>query len=146
MSRGRRGTAHAPDGTRARADDLRVGSRDRKFVSNDVHGFVITQGTDTIEEPAYLLDLVLAGDAPIVVTGQPGGARRGCLVVFADDAYAARHGVPIVIAARRRCRARVADQPSVRSRRFESNVVVRPCRMIDRVQCFARWTPLNRPR
>jgi L-asparaginase len=83
------------------------------LMAPDVDGVVVTHGTDTLEETAYLLDLTVHGDKPIVCTGSmrqlgrpgydgvgnlanairlavlPEARGMGILVVFGDRIYAA---------------------------------------------------------
>jgi L-asparaginase len=87
----------------------------RRAVARGAAGVVLSQGTDTLEEAAFLIDSVWDEDAPFVVTGAmrnptlpgadgpanlhaaiqvaaAGSARsRGALVMFLDEIHAARH-------------------------------------------------------
>lgn len=51
------------------SDVVELSNRIRLEVSAGVDGFVITQGTDTLEETAFLLDRLLSLEVPLVVTG-----------------------------------------------------------------------------
>ncbi len=87
----------------------------RKVLQDDsVAGIVVTHGTATLEETAYLMDLTVGGDKPIVITGaqrnsdekdpdgprnllyatmvaaHPEAAGRGVLVALGSGIYAAR--------------------------------------------------------
>ena len=50
------------------------------FAKNEADGIVITHGTDTQEETAYFLDLVVTSDKPVVLTG----SMRASTAISAD--------------------------------------------------------------
>src|SRR5690606_11057368 len=56
---------------------LQLGAEvDRLLADDAIHGIVITHGTDTLEETAYFLNLVIKSRKPVVVVGamRPGSA------------------------------------------------------------------------
>ena len=97
-------------------DDIaELAARLRQETEAGAEGIVITQGTDTLEETAFLLDLLYREEVPVVLTGamrnptmagadgpanllaavrtaaSPEARGRGVLVVFADEIHVARH-------------------------------------------------------
>ncbi|MBR9977692.1 MAG: asparaginase [Bacteroidetes bacterium] len=75
-------------------------SRNR-FRRNDIEGVIITHGTDTLEESAYFLDLVLDTEKPVLLVGSMShaedtewdGARDRSLCPGSDCDGAAEWGV-----------------------------------------------------
>lgn len=96
------------------ADIEAVGHEVRERIAAGADGVVVVQGTDTIEESAFVLDLLLNTDRPVVVTGamrnasqsgadgpanllaavqvasSPRVAGLGVIVVLNDELHAAR--------------------------------------------------------
>jgi L-asparaginase len=97
-------------------DDLiSVASLLNDKLAGNTAGAVVIQGTDTIEETAFVLDRLVAGDRPVIVTGamrgpeaagadgpanllastivaaSPKAIGRGVLVVLNDEIHAARY-------------------------------------------------------
>ncbi|MDT0307518.1 asparaginase [Streptomyces sp. DSM 44917] len=95
-------------------DVAELAGRVEKAGAEGFAGVVITQGTDTLEETSFLLDLLYRGEAPVVLTGamrhpgiagadgpanllaavrtaaSPVARHLGVLVVFNDEIHAAR--------------------------------------------------------
>ncbi|MFO0993357.1 MAG: asparaginase [Hyphomicrobiales bacterium] len=96
------------------ADLIRLASAIKVAIAHGAQGIVISQGTDTLEESAFALDLLWGGDEPVVMTGAmrnasmtgPDGPANleaafcvaghekarscGVLVVINDEIHAAR--------------------------------------------------------
>lgn len=51
------------------ADIIALALEIERAVTGGADGIVVAQGTDTLEETSFALDLLWAGDAPVVVTG-----------------------------------------------------------------------------
>jgi L-asparaginase len=103
-----------PSGDLTMSDLLELVGAIRRDIDEGAQGIVVTQGTDTLEEVAFALDLLLDSRVPVVVTGamrnaslpgsdgpanllaaiqvaaSPDAGKLGALVVFNDEIHAAR--------------------------------------------------------
>jgi L-asparaginase len=104
-----------PSGDLALRDLAELSAEINKRFTDGINGVVVTQGTDTIEETSFALELLVRGPQPVVVTGamrnptlagpdgpanllaavqvaaSPAAAGLGTLVVLNDEIHAARY-------------------------------------------------------
>lgn len=101
----------------------------RSEVERGVQGVILTQGTDTLEETAYFLDLLWPFDVPLVMTGamraasQPGNDGPANLLSAAQVALAQGsrgRGVLVVMNDQVHCAAKVRKTASLALAAFES--------------------------
>jgi L-asparaginase len=107
--------AMVPSGDLRLADIFRLRAVIEEAVAAGAAGVVVTQGTDTLEETSYAMDLLTDLDVPVVFTGamrnaslpgadgpanllaairvaaSPRARGLGVVVVFSDEIHAARH-------------------------------------------------------
>lgn len=93
---------------------LRLARHINQLAQTDIDGFVITHGTDTMDETAYFLNLTVKTEKPVILTGamrpstaasadgplnlyqaihlaaKPEAAGKGILVCFCDSIYSGR--------------------------------------------------------
>ncbi len=93
---------------------LRLARHINQLAQTDIDGFVLTHGTDTMDETAYFLNLAVKTQKPVVITGamrpstaasadgpfnlwqaihlaaKPEAAGKGVLVCFCDSIYSGR--------------------------------------------------------
>jgi len=82
----------------------------------DVDGIVVTHGTDTMEETAYFLSLVLKSDKPVVLVG----SMRPATAISADGPINLYNGVALAGNPRRKAAGRWSlstTQSTTRARR-----------------------------
>jgi L-asparaginase len=72
---------------------LTVAKRINELAKGDVDGFVITHGTDTLEESAFFLNLTVKTDKPVVMVG----SMRPSTAVSADGPLNLYNGVGVAV-------------------------------------------------
>ena len=108
---------------------------DERVKQDNIHGVVITHGTDTLEETAYFLDLTVQATIPIVVTG----AMRSSNELGADGLYNFLSAVKslAVVKPQKRCFSRIKRRNSLRYKRNENTY--KQCSNIPKSTVWTNW-------
>jgi len=118
-----------------------------------VSGVVITHGTDTMEETAFALDLVLQGPAPVVLTGAmrnpsllaPDGPRNLLAAVRAAAAPTVR-GLGVLVAMNEELHAaRYVTKTHTTALQTFVSPGVGPIGLVDDAGIWLRWQPTRLP-
>lgn len=95
----------------------------------DVDGVVVTHGTDTLEETAYLLDLTIKNEKPVVVTGSmrnsselgyDGPANLAAAICTATSKASRNRGVLVCLNDELNCASEVTKSHSMNLNTFQS--------------------------
>ncbi|MCY6372348.1 asparaginase [Clostridium ganghwense] len=99
------------------------------LLREDIVGVVVTHGTDTLEETAYLLDLTIKSDKPVIVTGSmrnsselgyDGPANLSAAICTAISEQARNKGVMVCLNDELNCASEVTKAHSMKLNTFQS--------------------------
>ncbi len=141
-----------PSGALTVADIAQLAAEVSDAAQRGVDGVVVIQGTDTIEETAFALDLMIQASCPVIVTGamrnpsmagSDGPANLVAAVSAASCAELADYGVMVAFDSELHLACHVAKRDSIKGDAFESPLCGPTGRIVeDRVVRFTK--PVDR--
>ncbi len=141
-----------PSGALTISDIAQLAGEVRDAAQRGVDGVVVIQGTDTIEETAFALDLMIRASCPVVITGamrnpsmagSDGPANLVTAISAATNAELADYGVIVAFDCELHLACHVAKQDSIKGDAFTSPLCGPIGRVVeDRLLLFSR--PVDR--
>ncbi|MCP4431788.1 MAG: asparaginase [Gammaproteobacteria bacterium] len=137
-----------PSGALTISDIAKLAAGVRDAVKRGIDGVVVIQGTDTIEETAFALDLMIQASCPVVITGamrnpsmagSDGPANLVAAISAASYSAFADYGVIVAFDNELHLACHVAKQDSIKGDAFKSPLCGPVGRIVeDRVVLFSR--------